>query len=443
MPERRTALLTGWRPLLAAGVVYALLVAGIVMVRVWPAAQGGDYAALKEETTSDFRDFWYTARHFRDTGALTDAYGVHNYLPFFTLFMLPWSFLPLPAAAALFALLSVGLFAAAVALVEQLLNNGVRRGPRPATYLALALLAPYVHSCAVLGNVMLLVLFLVLAAWYLVEHGHDAAAGVALGLATLVKLLPAVLIVFLLLKRRWTAAGVALAVVGVAGFGLPAASVGPAEAWREHRAFCERAVGGHSALTTLTAEKPPKAMYSNTALPMVLRRLFSPLSGGKTDTRPVYVTVAELPPTIRVGLWGALTAALLATSTLAAVRYSRPWPPRTERGVWSVRSQFGAWCVLALLTSPLVWTHYYVLAYWPLALAADAAARRAAPSRGARLAVAAWVVGIAALAWPAARAAGAPLWATGAVWLWCVARGGGGKDPGEERLITAPLSTSQ
>jgi len=433
--ERRTAWLTGWRPLLAAGVLYAAVVAVIVAVRVWPATSGGDYAALKEETTSDFRDFWYTARHFRDTGSLTDDYGVHNYLPFFTLFMLPWSILPLPAAAVLFALLSVALFGAGVVLAEQLLNDGVRRGPRPATYLALALVAPYVHSCAVLGNVMLLVVFLVLAAWYLVEHRRDAAAGVALGLATLIKLLPGALILFLLLKRRWTAAGVALAVVTGLGFGLPAASVGLPTAWREHRAFFERAVGGHNALSTLTAEKPPKAMYSNTALPMVLRRLLSPLSGGKTDTRPVYVTVATLPPTIRVVLWGALSAALLATSTLAGVRHSRPWPPHTEQGVWSVRAQFGAWCALALLASPLVWTHYYVLAYWPLALAADAAARRAGPLRGARPAIAAWVVGIAALAWPAARAAGAPLWATGILWAWCVIRARSGKRPDDDGLI--------
>jgi len=436
MAERRAAGRTGWRPLLAVGVGYALLVAGIAAARVWPAAAGGDYTTLKEATTSDFRDFWYTARHFRDSGAPTDDYGVHNYLPFFTLFMLPWSFLPLPAAAALFALLSVALFGAGVVLAEQLLNDGVRRGPRPATYLALALVAPYVHSCAVLGNVMLLVVFLVLAAWYLLEHQRDAVAGAALGLATLVKLLPGLLILFLLLKRRWTAAGVALAVVLGLGFGLPAASVGPSAAWREHRAFAARAIGGHSPLTTLTAEKPPKAMYSNTALPMVVRRVLSPLSGGKTDTRPVFVTLAELPPAARVAVWGVLTAAALVTSVLIAGRGFRPWPPATAPGVWRLRAQFGAWCALALLAAPLVWTHYYVLAYWPLALAADAATRRVTPSRGARLAAAAWVVGIVALTWPAARAAGAPLWATCVLWGWCVARGSRWRAPDNEGLIT-------
>ena len=73
-----------------------------------------------------------------------------------------------------------------------------------------------------------------------------------------------------------------------------------------------------------------------------------------------------------------------------------------------------------LLASPLVWTHYLPLVYWPLALLADRAQRNRQRGGEARrvpvAALAIWGLGAALLLAPV-RAAGAQLFSVIALWL--------------------------
>lgn len=421
-PSEHRSRLRGWWPLIIAGVIYALLVAAVVVVRSAGAGTASDYAAVRDETTSDFRDFWWTARHFREMGEITSEFGVHDYLPFFTIFTTPWSVLPLPVAAVLFTLLSLGLVAITVVLVEDLLGDGLGDRPRATLLITLGLALAYVHSCAVLGNVGLLLLFLVVTTWFLVERGREWGAGVTLGLATLIKLLPGVLILFFLLKRRWRVAGAAGAVTVVFGLGLPLATLGWEQTVSSHKRFCERVLRGHSAYQTILSEQPAKAIYTNNALPIVLRRLLSPVNGWPShDARPLLVNIADLPRAAILGVYVVLMAAFVLTSIVVAFRGPPRWPPDNLAELRSLRGQFGVWCCLMLLASPLVWTHYLPLAYWPLALLADRAARTQRDAGRARpLSLAAlllWLLGVLLLAWPAARAAGAQLAAVACLWL--------------------------
>jgi len=396
----------GWWLLIGSGVVYTIAVGIIVGIRA--------------ESTSDFRDFWENAVRFRETGEIAADLGVHNYLPFFTIFMLPWGLLPLRAASVTFAVLSLLLFAITVVLVESLLNNRPRPRPRPALLIAVALALPYVHSCAVLANVGLLVLFLVVTTWFLVERSREWEAGVALGLATLVKLLPGVLIVFFLLKRRWRVAGVAAAVTIVLGLGLPGLTVGWKRTVALHQEFYERVLTGGSAITTITSEKPAKALYSNNAVPIVLRRLLSPVDGARGDSRGLYVDFVDLPREVILSIYLALLAGLAVTSVALTLYKARSWPPESVEAARAIRAQFGLWCCLMLLASPLVWTHYLPLVYWPLALLADRGERTYRSGRTCRIsgaALALWLLGGLLLAWPAARAAGAQIASVAALWL--------------------------
>jgi hypothetical protein len=398
----------GWTILLAAAVVYAAMISVIV--------------AYRAESTSDFRDFWENAVRFRETGEIASDLGVHNYLPFFTIFMLPWGFLPLQVAIVVFSLLSLALFGVTVVLVEHLLHDGFGRQPRPALLIALGLMLPYVHSCAVLGNVGLLLLFLIVTAWFFVERGREWEAGAALGLAALIKLLPGLLLVYFLLKRRWRVAGAAAGVIVVFGFGLPVLALGYRQTVALHSAFYERAVRQGSAAETLTAAKPVKMFYSNNALPTVLRRLLSPVDAGK-DGEQSLVNVADLSPQIRLGVYLALLAVFLGASLAGTLHGRRHWPPESLDDGRAVRSQFGVWCCVMLLASPLVWTHYLPLAYWPLALLADRVERTWRAQRICRISVATltiWLVGALLLAWPTARAAGAQIASVGAIWLGLV-----------------------
>jgi hypothetical protein len=410
-PDKRSRM-GGWLPLIVAGAAYAVTISVVAAVRASP------------ESTSDFVDFWESARHFRQTGEISAALGVHNYLPFFTLFMTPWSLLPLRLAAGLFTLLSLGLFALTVALVQTLLHGELGPRPRPATLAAIGLMLPYVHSCGVLGQVGLLLLFLVIAAWFLVERGKEWVAGAALGLAALIKVLPAALIVFFVLKRRWRVVGAALAACIVLGLGPPLVGLGYEEAVSQHRAFYDRAVKGHAAKAILLAEKPQKAKYSNNALPIVLRRLLSRVNSDPSDSEPdrtLFVNIVDLPRSAIWWIYVGCIAVFVAVSVSVGLRGSRPWPPADPEAGLTLRAQFGLWCCLMLIASPLLWTHYLPLAYWPLALVAYQAERAVEQQRPCRRCVVAllvWLIGVLLLLWPAARAAGAQLLSV--VVLWAV-----------------------
>lgn len=416
-PSRR-----GWLALAGVGLVYAVAIAVVV--------------AYRAESTSDFRDFWRNAVHFRETGQIAADLGVHNYLPFFTTFMLPWGLLPLRVAAAAFAVLSLVLFAITVVLVESLLDDRARRAPRAALLIAIALMLPYVHSCAVLGNVGLLVLFLAVTAWFLVERGREWEAGVALGLATLIKLLPALLILYFLLKRRWRVAGAAAAVTVAFGLGLPALTVGWQQTLSLHKDFYTRAVRGGSAIETLTSERPTKSLYSNNAVPIVLRRLLTPVDGGRADHHGLYVNVTDLPRGAVLATYVALLAVFAGVTIALTLHGARTWPPESTGAALVIRAQFGQWCCLMLLASPLVWTHYLPLVYWPVAILADRLERTRRAGRTCRLSATAlvcWLLGALLLSWPAARAAGAQIASVAAVWLaatvlilWSRARAGRG-----------------
>ncbi len=408
---------SGWQPLVTGAIIYALVLSAVVAYRA--------RSTSRDESTLDFRDFWLTAVHFRESGTFSTELGVHNYLPFFTIFMLPWSFLPLPIAAVLFTLMSVACLAAAVVMIESLLNHRLGGRPRVATLVALALMFIYVSDSGVLGQLGLLLLFLVVAVWFLAEHGREYEAGVALGLAALIKVFPAALIVFFVLKRRWRIAGAAVATALVLGVTLPVASVGWSETVAQHRAFREGAVIEHSARTTIMIEKPRKAKYSNNSLPIVLRRLLTATDAyPREDHPPMLVNAVELPRGAVWGIYLVLMAGIITGSCWAAVAPRTRWPADEVDELRSLRAQYAVWCCLMLLASPLVWTHYLAVLYWPVALLCDIAERgRRADQRShpaALIPLAIWGIGVVSLAVPVARAVGVPLISIAAVWGGCV-----------------------
>lgn len=387
---------------------------------------------LRADSSSDFRDYWRTALHYRETGEISSELGVHNYLPFFTIFMTPWSYLPLEVAIVVFTLLSMTLLAIIIVMVEALLNGGIGHAPRAATWLAFGLMLAYVVSSGVLGAIDLLVLFLVVSCWFLFEHGRAWEAGLPLGLAIVIKIIPAALVLFFLLKGRWRTAASAVALAALLGLGWPLARLGYRETVRLHSQFQQEAVAGHSARTTIFADAPRKAKFTNSSLPIVLRRVLTHTDSypSPEPKRSFYVNALDLPRNIVWYVYLVLAFVILAASIAATLRGRTAWPPGSERDVTKLRAQFGVWCCLLLLASPLVWTRYLLYAYWPVAWWCDrlerTAAARGRASVSSLIATGAWLAGALALTSPPARAAGAQLLAVAVVWamLLPVARRG-------------------
>lgn len=391
-------------PWLIGWSLFAVIVTGVLVVRV--------------ERSSDFRDFWRTALEFRQTGQIRSDLGVHNYLPAFVILTTPLSLLPLPIAAAVFSIGSFGFFAFALFRFERAADLRTT-GPSTAAIVAALLSSPYIVSGGVLGTFGLLLASLILLAETQRRRGRDAAAGALIGLGAVLKVLPIALLAMYAFRGRWRSVLGGTASVVVLGGILPLACIGPQRFVDEHVRFRTSAVEEHSPWHSIHAEKPPKANYSNNALPMTLRRLFSPLDARKGESAPPILVNAfsTAPPTIQT-VYISL-ALLIASATLFATRLWHRASARISDPIAGEALLLGTWCGAMLLASPLLWTHYLVLAFpalWALALQATRGRSRIAP-----VALLAWLAGAALLASPHARAAGAQILSVLLVWTACVA----------------------
>ncbi len=147
----------------------------------------------------------------------------YTYPPLLAILLIPLSLLPFSAAATCWLLFNAGLWLFAALLLSRELrallrpafaqsDGNERRGlADPARRVALAfafplyLLAWPAGSALLLGQVSLLVMLpLALVPW-LTRHGREGWVGVAIGCAALLKFTPALLLGYLILRRRWRA----------------------------------------------------------------------------------------------------------------------------------------------------------------------------------------------------------------------------------------------
>jgi hypothetical protein len=141
----------------------------------------------------------------------TSGFGVYDYLPYFyppwfALALVPLLPLGYPAAKLFFFFLNIEL-----ALVAgYLLRDAVPGAPRRLAAV-LPLLFVFSVVCTLLAQTSLLMLFLAVLAWKLLDRGRDRWAGVALAWLTIKPQLTAVLLLGVLLwairRRRWGAVG--------------------------------------------------------------------------------------------------------------------------------------------------------------------------------------------------------------------------------------------
>ncbi len=389
------------------------------------------YVAWRAERSTDFRDFWENALALRSTGEIRSDLGVHNYLPAFTILMTPWSLMPLNVAIVGFTILSFASLAASVVLLRECLSGIGRAGAERVLLVTSLLIAPFVHSTLTLGALNSVLLLLIVATWAALQRRREWLAGGLLGLAIVIKLLPVLLLGYLLLTRRMRAVAGALAVSLLLGLGLPLATLGWGATLEAHRQFYREGVAKHSFRATILAEKPIKANYSNVALPITLRRLLSPVNAAKGETE-WRVNVADLPRPVILAIY-LLIAAFFAGTTLLATGMAAggigarpPFVGFTDSaGLRADLALFGAWCALMLLASPLVWTHYLMLCAPGVAALLLPGAAECPRCLGRKLALPVWLLAALLLAWPQARASGMPLLGVGLLWWGCLRSAGG------------------
>ncbi|SCL34591.1 alpha-1,2-mannosyltransferase [Micromonospora pallida] len=245
-----------------------------------------------------------------------------TYPPFSALLLRPFAVLPLGATIVVFTVLTaVGVVVTTRWLVGPVI---VRHDlPRLFTLTVAVLLAFAVESTRetlTFGQINMLLVVLILADLLFAVPGRKRWAGVAVGLATALKLFPGIFIVYLLVTRQWRAAIVASATAAAAT--LLAAAFAPRDSWRfwTHELWATDRVG--------------RTDYTGN------QSLFGLLSR---------FTVPEKPDRL---LWLLLVAAVTAYGLWRAAQAARAGDPLTGLTLTGL---------VGGLVSPITWTHHI---YW-------------------------------------------------------------------------------
>lgn len=368
---------TRWQQSPALTTIETLLAVGVLVLGLGGLARVGP-TLLRGPEQNDFLKY-YQAAHALNVGqplyqALAPVAGdeaasynyvgaplKYNYLypPFLAALLRPLAILPLPLAKAVWYVLNLVFLVAAVVLVGRVV--GVVRLWSVAELLLLTLLLPAVYDTLSLGQVNLLILLLIAAAWYCVSRrprrtGGELFIGCLIGVAAIIKVYPLLLGSVLLVHRRFAALGALIMSIAVLGLG----GIMWGGGWHTTQTYLQEVLPntGKSFITSPQNQNIQAALYRLFA-PNVFR--FAALSATNL------VTVASKPlanvPELGIAL-GHIGAAAIALITGAVVvrGSSRQQDRRTELLDWS--------CILTmlLLITPITWDHYYVLLVPPAAM---------------------------------------------------------------------------
>ncbi len=186
---------------------------------------------------NDFRVYYMAATNLRHGLPIYGVVfgedtGLYKYLPFPLYFFIPFTFLSFKVAATIHWLLMGALLIACFAAMERAVNRMLGPVPKPALRSILGLLCITVLLVRELhlGNINMGLLFLVIWGVERLLARKARVAGVALGIAWLIKPYLLLMVVPLVIRREWKVLGTA-ATAMVVGLLLPMLIEGPADGW--------------------------------------------------------------------------------------------------------------------------------------------------------------------------------------------------------------------
>ncbi|HEX9886465.1 MAG TPA: glycosyltransferase family 87 protein [Longimicrobiales bacterium] len=301
--------------------------------------EGGDAARF-------YDDAWFREQVSRFEPTVEDVFWANP--PTMSLLTLPVAWTPYRVARGLWICGSLLLLFGTVAWLMRRLDL---RGGWAAAFACLAFVAHPVRENLGHGQVYILALALVTAAWWGYRGPREPLLGTPMGVLLATKTTALMLWPLLLAQRRWRGlgwgAGTAVALVAVS---LP--FIGAA-AWRSYA----------SEVAALPSE-PLLAVTAFQTVPSFFRHLMGP-----GDVR-VGAPLFGRPLLAEVATWGC-GAALLGASLIAAHRVGRS------------DTLFAAFVLLGLVLSPVSSEAHYVMALLPIALLAAELPRRGVPAAGA------------------------------------------------------------
>ena len=284
-----------------------------------------------------------------------------------------------------------------------------RRLSRPAAVgafgVAIVLAVPAFLEAGKFNQLSYFVLALILGAVTALERQRPKLAGALLGVAAVLKLLPAIFLVWLLLKRRWSAAVTFVVVALAVALLPPLAAFGPQKTAAYHQQWWAYNVRGDAAQGLLNADLAEHFIdRRNQSIAQVLARLTWSEHPYAAPMQPVRLdpqTCARLA----YGITGVLLLALIWTTR-------QPWDRLSLR---RRHAEAAVYAIGMLVFSPLLRQYYLVWAVPALVLLARIAVDNTAvppatrSQRLGQIGLAVWALGMLAWAWRVARIVGAHL----------------------------------
>ena len=117
-----------------------------------------------------------------------------------------------------------------------------------------------------------------------ISRGRCWSGGALLGLAIWIKLLPLVGVGYLLLKRKWLPAVVALATAIAVDLALSLAAFGPQTTWQLHRQWFQGEAHGEQNRMLTRREPIDEDRLNNQSALIVMRRILTDMGHGTEPT---------------------------------------------------------------------------------------------------------------------------------------------------------------
>lgn len=290
--------------------------------------------------------------------------GIEWYLPFVPRLLSPLALLSYQPAGWVWLCINLTAMVTTVRLIAVHVMNFARRDWILVQMMPVLFLGSYWELEFRLNQINVLTLLLMTAFLVHLQQGRRLVSGFWLGLAILIKLTPGLLLLWVLLKRQYRTAAVALATVVVAGPAGDLIVFGPQYTAEAYRIWFAHAVekGSHRGLILNQQEMD----WRNQALGAVVSRWLHKTNWSTTfdnDPRPPddpvkrYLNVANLPRPQIV----ALVTALAGGSVLGLLWLARR--PLEQCTPWQVRIEWALF-ILAMLWLMPVMRRYHIV--WAL-----------------------------------------------------------------------------
>ena len=298
--------------------------------------------------------------------------------------LLAW--MPFPAAAVVWFAIMIAAWLWLLAAVHRdlLYDYDPTQARRSILVAGLLVMARFVNHLCV-GAFHVLMLWWMVAGLGRVSRGRSWLGGLMLGLAVWIKLLPLIGVGYLLLKRKWLPAALALATALTVDLALSLAVFGPQQTWQLHRQWFHSEAHGEQNRMLTDARPLDEDRLNNQSATIVMRRLLTDMGHGTAADRAEAVRRGErvrpgevgsvdyggLRPNVTIAHLtpGQLRFAYVAVMLLLAlgiVIYCRRPGRELSPKQWSTEI---ALVVLATLWfSPLVWSYHITAALPALAV---------------------------------------------------------------------------